>query len=102
MTVTCNDPGHEAWRRMRERNTCERCGMELRQYRYPLTWPGDDAGELYTEKVQRHLHDRRDCAPLLQSRADLDRFYGTPCLICGAPINSAGDGHDEGCMGLDS
>lgn len=26
----------------------------------------------------------------------------TPCILCGAPINDRGEGHDPECMGLDS
>jgi len=61
MTVTCNDPRHEARRRMRAEYARE--GIDLTE-----------------------LH-----------RA----LYGEPCLICGAPVID-GEGHDDGCMGLDS
>lgn len=44
-------------------------------------------------------HNRRTCA-FCRSMEEADREYGTPCLICGAPINSEGEGHDPGCMGL--
>ena len=64
MTVTCNDPGHEARRRAAMRDEYLRLGIDLTD-----------------------LHAA---------------MYGEPCLICGAPINSNGEGHDDGCMGLDS
>ena len=42
--------------------------------------------------------------PVLARLAEqmFDRTHGTPCLICGAPISAAGEGHDPDCMGLDS
>lgn len=65
MTVSCNDPRHEARREMERRAE--------RYSRYPVL------------------------ARLAEQMAD--RTYGTPCIICGAPINSAGEGHDPDCMG---
>ena len=62
MTVTCNDPRHDARRRMRAEYARE--GIDLTELHRALS--------------------------------------GEPCLICGAPINSNGEGHDDGCMGLDS
>lgn len=74
MTVTCNDPRHEARRRMRAEYARE--GIDLTEL----------YGAMYGDEWW--------------SPADLRD--GKPCLICGAPINAAGDGHDDGCMGLDS
>ena len=74
MTVTCNDPRHEA-RRAAERDAFISDVLLLDQR--PENEPTAD--ELWA-----------------------DAEYGTPCLICGAPINSAGEGHDPDCMGLDS
>lgn len=38
-----------------------------------------------------------DIDQLQQDAAQGDAEYGTPCLVCGAPI-IGGYGHDEGCM----
>ncbi len=47
-------------------------------------WNGDTGNHRSCERVRE-----RDYA-----------LGGAPCLICGAPINKKGEGHDEGCMGL--
>lgn len=42
-----------------------------------------------------------DIDQLQQDAAQGDAEYGTPCLVCGAPI-IGGYGHDEGCMAADT
>lgn len=71
MTVTCNDPMHQARRQVE---------ALAEQYRA--------SGDLHQAGFWQELADRRTEAE--------------PCLICGAPIDKAGNGHDPGCMGLDS
>lgn len=73
MTVTCNDPQHEAKRRF------QRVQAEVR-----------------AQKARHAVPSIR------QAVAVVDAIYGTPCLVCGAPINNRGEGHDPGCMGFDS
>lgn len=61
MSVSCNDPAHEARRR-------------------------EERARAAFERAGRLGHELADA------------LYGTPCLVCGAPIDRNGDGHDPGCM----
>ena len=61
----------------------------------------DPAHELRRAEEQHGRSSRVYQDALVRLRASIDRHYGTPCIICGAPIVN-GYGHDAGCMGLDS
>lgn len=80
MTVTCNDPSHEARRAIERRAATEYHQSEWAEYDAygrALIYPGPD-GTQY-----------RNGYPVM----------AVPCLICRAPIID-GEGHDPGCMGL--
>lgn len=94
MTVTCNDPVHEAERRgwhARPEGDCPNCGIGPI---YHECWLCAGFG---AHGGKCHHHRFGPCCRDVVT----DEACGTPCLICGAPINGAGEGHEPGCMGLD-
>lgn len=83
MTVTCNDPGHEAGRRLEYL----RGEIEAERISY------GEIAEL--QGLAEHI-DPSDV--VLREWAGIPEF-AEPCIICGAYVLD-GEGHDDGCMGL--
>lgn len=84
------------------------CGAE--HVHGPHTYDArEDAAELARRLLVASEHTADDMAEhddYARTDAELARMaeraadaeHGTPCLVCGAPVNSNGAGHDDGCM----
>ena len=44
--------------------------------------------------------ERISMSELIELQGFIEAQRDEPCILCGAPVNSRGEGHDEGCMGV--